>query len=596
MHKNMFKSDNEKLTYLLDKIENYEIQLPDFQRGWVWEDSRIRNLLASLTKGFPIGAIMLLEAGGDYRFKCKSIEGSGEADKAPSYMILDGQQRMTSTFLALRNKKYVSTFTDQNKPIKRFYYLDMKKALDPEIDRVDAIIAVDENKQIKENFGRDIVLDLSTREKEFANKMIPFNILSNSSEINEWRNGYQRFYNFAQKDIEEYQNVDDLILQQVVDYEMPEIKVLKNTPKDAVCQVFENVNQGGKPLTVFELVTATFAADEFNLKTHWNNISEQLSKYPALANVDNNLFLTAMTLLTSYKKGGTISCKRKDVLSLKYDEFEVNEHILVEGFKRMYDFLVDAKIFSKDDVPYTAQFIPLSVICTILGNDLYNANIKRKIKQWYWCGVFGELYGSANETRYALDVPQVIEWIKNDNAEVPKTINDCNFNTMRLLSLQTKNSAAYKGIMALILSNSAKDWLSGMEMAVTNYIEERSDIHHIFPQAFCESQRYEKKKWNSIINKTPLFFSTNRYIGGIAPSKYLLKISDNKGINKVDLENYVESHLLNFELLSNDEFEKFIIDRAKKILNEIEEATGKQISDRDSEEVRMYFGSSLERE
>ena len=118
----------------------------------------------------------------------------------------------------------------------------------------------------------------------------------------------------------------------------------------------------------------------------------------------------------------------------------------------------------------------------ILGNEIYNASVKRKIKQWYWCGVFGELYGSANETRYALDVPQLIKWIYNDNSELPKTIQDCNFSAMRLLSLQTKNSAAYKGIMAIIMQNNAKDWISGTEMSVTNYIEERSDIHHIFPQ------------------------------------------------------------------------------------------------------------------
>ena len=74
MYDKMFKSDNEKLSVLLDKIEVHDIQLPDFQRGWVWEDTRIRALLASLTKGFPIGAIMLLEAGGNYHFKCKNVD------------------------------------------------------------------------------------------------------------------------------------------------------------------------------------------------------------------------------------------------------------------------------------------------------------------------------------------------------------------------------------------------------------------------------------------------------------------------------------------------------------------------------------------
>ena len=596
MYDKMFRSDNEKLSKLLDQVENYELQLPDFQRGWVWEDTRIRRLLASLTKGFPIGAIMLLEAGGDCHFKCKSIEGSGEANKDPLFMILDGQQRMTSTYLSMRSKNPVDTMNDQKKPIRRYYYLDIRKALDPEIDRYDAIIAVDEKKQIRENIGRDIVLDLSTREKEFENKMIPFNILSDSMELNDWRNGYQAFYDFNRDIIKEYQDIDDTILQQLINYEVPYIKVLKDTPKEAVCQVFENVNQGGKPLTVFELITATFAADNFDLKKHWEDISKIFENYPTLSNVDNTSFLIAMTLLVSYRKNGTIGCKRKDVLNLKYNEFASNENDLVEGFKRMYDLLVDMKIFSREDIPYNTQFIPLSVICTILGNDLYNANVKRKIKQWYWCGVLGELYGGANETRYALDVPQVIEWIRNDNAEMPKTVNDCNFNTMRLLWLQTKNSAAYKGIMALILGNNAKDWINGTEMSVTNYIEERSDIHHIFPQAYCEENGYEKRKWNSIINKTPIFFSTNRYIGGVAPSKYIEKIIEKREIEKEELKEYIESHLIDFDLLNQDNFEGFIISRAKKILNAIEDATGKKITDRNSEEVINYFGASLQRE
>ena len=595
MYDKMFRSDNEKLSKLLDEIENYEIQLPDFQRGWVWEDSRIRALLASLTKGFPIGAIMLLESGGDCHFKCKSIEGSGDANKEPSFMILDGQQRMTSTFLSMRSKNPVMTMTDQKKPIKRFYYLDIKKALDPNIDRYDAIVAVDEKKQIRENIGRDIVLDLSTREKEYENKMIPFNILSNSIELNDWRNGYQSFYDFDREIIREYQNIDDMILQQVINYEVPYIKVLKNTPKEAVCQVFENVNQGGKPLTVFELITATFAADNFDLKEHWSNIQEKFKNYETLKNFDNTSFLIAMTLLVAMNKGITVSCKRKDVLSLNYKDFENNEQQLIEGFTRMYKLLVEMNIYSEYDIPYTTQFIPLSVICAILGNELENAFVKKKVKQWFWCGVFGELYGSANETRYALDVKQVADWALNKTEETPRTVLDCNFSTMRLLGLQTKNSAAYKGVMALILNNNAKDWINGLEMSVQTYLDERSDIHHIFPQDYCMNMNYDKRKWNSIINKTPLFFSTNRYIGGVAPSEYISKIIRNKNINDEELKQFVETHLIDFELLNSNNFEEFIKNRAVNILNRIEDATGKKITDRTSEDVVNYFGESLQR-
>lgn len=589
----MFKSDNELLSILLDQVEEHDLQLPDFQRGWVWEDNRIRALLASLTLGYPVGAIMLLESGGDFHFKCKNVEGSGSEYKEPKDMILDGQQRLTSTFLSMRCKNPVNTRNDQNKSIKRYYYLDIEKALNTTTDRVEAIISVDEKKQIRENIGRDIVLDLSTEELEFKNKMIPFNIMTKSDELDDWRSKYYKFYEYDKDIIENYEKLKQLCLDNITKYRIPIIKVLKEAPKEAVCQVFENVNQGGVPLNVFELLTATFAADDFDLKKHWEDTKEIFKKYDTLKNFDNTSFLIAMTLLNSYKKGGTISCKKKDVLNLKYNEYESNERELIEGFKRMYDLLVDMKIFSTNDIPYTTQFIPLSVVCTILGNEIYNVSVKRKIKQWYWCGVFGELYGSANETRYALDVPQLIKWIYNDNSELPKTIQDCNFSAMRLLSLQTKNSAAYKGIMAIIMQNNAKDWISGTEMSVTNYIEERSDIHHIFPQDYCEKMGYDKRKWNSIINKTPIFFSTNRYIGGVAPSEYISKIVRNKGLAEEEILSFVNTHFINTEMLINDIFERFIIDRAIKLLDAIESVTGKKITDRTSEEVVNYFGEEL---
>lgn len=590
----MFKSDNELLSSLLDKVENHDIQLPDFQRGWVWEDNRIKALLASLTLKYPVGAIMLLESGGDFHFKCKNIEGSGDEYKNPESMILDGQQRMTSTFQAMRSKNAVSTWSDQKKAIKRFYYLDIEKALNTTTDRIDAIISVDENKQIRGNIGRDVLLDLSTEELEFKNKMIPFNRMTQANEINEWRNKYQDYYNFEPNIIKEYQQIDTNIIQPILNYRIPIIKVLKEAPKEAVCQVFENVNQGGVPLTVFELLTATFAADNFDLKEHWNKVKEIFEQYETLKKFDNTSFLIAMTLLIAMRKNSTVSCKRKDVLNLDYKDYEKNEEDLVNGFKKAYKLLVEMNIYSVYDIPYSTQLIPLAVICTLLDKEFENSSIKEKIKQWFWCGVFGELYGGANETRYALDVKQVYDWIKGKE-ELPKTINDCNFNTMRLLGLQTKNSAAYKGIMALILNNRSCDWINGMEMGVQTYLDERSDIHHIFPQDYCIKMNYDKKKWNSIINKTPLFFSTNRYIGGTSPSDYMNKIIRNKNISKEQLKSHISSHMINADLLENNKFKEFIIDRAIKILDGIERCTGKKITDRNSEDVVNYFGTSLEK-
>lgn len=236
----------------------------------------------------------------------------------------------------------------------------------------------------------------------------------------------------------------------------------------------------------------------------------------------------------------------------------------------------------------------MPVLCTILAEDrkIKITNIKNKIKQWYWCGVFGELYGSANETRYVNDVVGVMEWI-NDDTKLPKTVAEAYFNPLRLLTLQSRLSAAYKGIMALILKNHSKDFISGREMDFTVYKAEGVDIHHVFPKDYCEKQRYPREKWNSVVNKTPISYSTNREIGGVAPGKYLDKIAQKGQVAVPVLDSYLESHWLNVTACRTDNFDMHIIERAKKLLDAIESAMGKAISGRDSQDVVDKFGNKL---
>lgn len=206
--------------------------------------------------------------------------------------------------------------------------------------------------------------------------------------------------------------------------------------------------------------------------------------------------------------------------------------------------------------------------------------------------MFGELYGSANETRYVNDITQVMKWIIDDG-ELPKTVTDFYFNPTRLLGLQSRQSAAYKGIMALILKNHARDFISGAEMDFSTYANEKIDIHHIFPRDYCIGQKYDKSKWNSIVNKTPISASSNREIGGVAPSVYLERLEKKGSASSSDLDEYVGMHWIDHTLLRSDEFQDFIIDRAKKLLSAIEAATGRIISGKDSDEVRQAFGTSL---
>lgn len=589
------QTNDRPISELMISINKGAIQLPDFQRGWVWEDGRIKALIASITNNYPVGAAMFLEYGNDnIRFKYRVIEGVTATDVIPTELILDGQQRLTSIYSSLYSRNAVHTRTDKGKKIFRYYYIDIKKACDPNCDRVDAIFSVPETRIITSNFGRDIELDLSDRTKEFENKMFPLNLILDFPEEQNWQNEYYAFYNYNQEIIKEFTEFNKKNIMQTLQYKIPVISLGKDTPKEAVCQVFENVNTGGVSLTVFELVTAIFAMDDFELRKDWEERKAKYFDGDLLSCITATDFLTACTLLSTYKKGGTVSCKKKDVLNLSLKDYNNFADALSEGFVEAEKILQEERVFSNKDLPYSTQLIPLAALCTLLsnGNRIKVTNIKNKIRQWYWCGVFGELYGGANETRYVNDVVGVMNWIEN-NGNIPKTIQESYFNPTRLLTLQSRQSAAYKGIMALILKNHCKDFISGREMDFTVYKSENIDIHHIFPKSYCEKNNLPKEKWNSVVNKTPISYSTNREIGGVAPSEYLKKIEEKGQVDYNSLNDYLQTHLIDVSAARSNDFEKHIVLRSKLLLDAIEKATGKIISGKDSDEVISKFGESL---
>lgn len=590
-----------ELKSLLDEVEKGKMQLPEFQRSWTWDDNRIRGILASLSQGYPMGAIMRLQYGSEaIRFKYRTIEGVKKIGVVPEFLVLDGQQRLTSMFRATCSPEPVDTKTDKGKNIQRFYYLDMQICLDDTADRYDAILSIPSDRRVKANFDRDVVLDLSTRELEYEHEMFPINIIFDSNAREDWADGYKDYHDNTKEYKERYKRFRSEVLDTITGYKLPVITLDKNTPREAVCKVFENVNTGGVALTVFELVTATFATYEFDLRKDWEickdvirGKSEPLNT-DVMDSIDETAFLTAITLYTSYRAQGATSCKKKDVLSLSFEDYQANKNALLEGYKLARKFLFSQYVFRQRDLPYPTQLIPLSAICAFIGKAEFNKPQTQAIlSQWFWCGILGEMYGGANETRYANDIEDVVSAIKGE-ASANRTINAAFFSATRLLSLTTRLSAAYKGIMALVYRESCRDFYKGTTMDIVKSMDDSPDIHHIFPEAYCTKMGYPKDKWNSIINKTPLLPDSNRAIGGEAPSVYSKRIIQKAQIIEDQLRTRVESHLVNYDAFIHDDFDAYFIDRAKKLLAAIEEAMGKAVADKGSEQTIQQYGCSLE--
>lgn len=592
----MITSNNQSLQDILRSIDEGKIQLPDFQRGWVWEDNRIRALIASISNGYPIGAAMFLKTGSEHiNFKTRLFEGVDKSREPvqPETLVLDGQQRNTSIYRSMYSKKAVDTTDSHKKSIRRFYYMHIPTCLDTLTDRIDAVVSVPESRIITENIGRDEKLNLSTPELEYQQHYFPLNLVFNSMELMQWCMNYMNYHNHSKEANDNWTNFFTKVLHPMTQYQVPVIEIGNDVPKEAVCQVFENVNQGGVSLTVFELVTATFAANNFELRKDWELIQKELKKHKALyyKNIkafEGSDFLTAITLLTNYlSKSGIvdqkgISCKKKDVLKLKFEDYSANRDRLLDGLTEAIKFLAEQCVYTAIDLPYTSQLIPLSVIFAVDKNVWFSQTNRKKLEEWFWCGVFGELYGSASEGRYVNDVIDMYNWVKN-NDKKPDTVIRSNFHASRLRQLFTRNSAAYKGVMALILRAGAKDFLRGTAMDFASYVGEATDIHHIFPANYCEKAGIDRELWNSVINKTPIYARTNRIIGGYAPSQYLSSLERNHQATSELLNQSLESHQIDVESIRNDDFNSYFDKRYNSLLNLIENATGKPVSGREEQ-------------
>ncbi|WP_240542109.1 DUF262 domain-containing protein [Bifidobacterium sp. CP2] len=599
-----FKSNDVQVSEILRQIADGEVQLPDFQRGWVWDDYRIRSLIASIMNAYPVGALMFLEYGGDtVRFKYRPFTGS-DADCAPEQLVLDGQQRLTSIFNALYCKTPVPTRNEKGQAIDRYYYLDIRKSLDVSVDKVDAIVAVPEDRKIRSDFGRTIDLDVSEPEKEYEHLLFPLNIVFDNMAWINWMNGCRSHYGYNPKLMQLLDEFQAQVLIAIQQYKVPVIQLAKETPKEAVCQVFENVNTGGVSLTVFELVTASFAADDYDLRGDWEGRGKNLGRRERMRRIERSLlggvtatdFLTSLTLLTRYrawvKKGTAVSCKKKDVLSISLDDYTSNADELEQAFIAASRFLNEQRVFTIRDLPYSSQLIPLSALFALLGSRAQDSTVKSKLTRWYWCGVLGEMYGGANETRYAADVTGVMAWL--DGGNEPDTVARAYFQPTRLLTLQTRQSAAYKGIMALILRHGAVDFMTGQAMDFVNFTEQSVDIHHIFPAAYCQKMGYDRRQWNSIVNKTAITAHTNRVVGGTAPSSYMGKIERDGHVTREDLDRFLTTHLVDVDAMRQDDFRSYFVERAKALLGLISDAMGKTVTNRAGDDVLALFGASLE--
>lgn len=105
MAKTLFRDTSFGLLHLVSSIERGDIALPELQRPFVWKNASVRDLFDSMYKGFPVGNLLMWETGADAN--ARQIGTGDKESRAPRWLVVDGQQRLTSLFSVFTGQEVV---------------------------------------------------------------------------------------------------------------------------------------------------------------------------------------------------------------------------------------------------------------------------------------------------------------------------------------------------------------------------------------------------------------------------------------------------------------------------------------------------------
>lgn len=575
-----FTTPSYSLIDLFARAERGELQLPDFQREYIWDVDRIRTLITSVLRGYPVGSFLALDTrNSPVRFRPRPLSGIDAQGAHPGLLLLDGQQRLTSLFHAFTGDGVIPTVDYRGERIERRFFVDVPAAVASDPMPVESVFAVDLDGNVRSHFGPDIDGGITSREDMLRYGVVPVSQLL-------WREGSDLMIDMAagtdssamRDAVKVFQNS---VMRTLPAYDIPVIRVERNTSQVGVGQIFAHANSAGVQMDVFELLTAMFATQDehFVLAEHWAGVESRLREYPALDRIGRIEFLRALAMLISSRHGQATG-HRGDILTISLEEYRTHADELARGFEQAAEFLAERAMLTADQVPYASQIVPLATILARLAEHpgaLDSTDSRDRLNRWFWSGVFGELYGAHSPTiRAALDVEQVTPWVLGQTDALPRTVADAEFNEERLLTA-TEDSGVYRGLFALLMARGARDWRTGKPFTEDTAAELHPRFHTVFPPVFCASIGADPLVAVSVLNRTPMGQRTEVVIENNEPKRYLPRLQSKSLLDDAEFDQVIEGHEIAPADLINSDWEGFIAYRRNRFISLIEYAMDKPV-------------------
>lgn len=555
---------SEPLKFLLQLIHNREMALPDFQRSFVWDPYATDELIESIINNYPAGSLLRIKNGYQLVFQPRAFEGAPELgkDNKPAYLILDGQQRLTSLYQAFYGRG------------EHRYYLNLA-GLERGADLEDCAFYLR---------AREGETKYGTIEQQAQTLVFPVGRVLGNGGFNKW---IGEVLKFRAKEVSELLDLQSRLsrlheqwIRPIEEYEFPMVTLNEETSAPAVCTIFETLNRTGVKLSVFELLTARFWAQELNLRKLWDEAKTEFDIIEDFE-IDPYYVLQIIGLLEpGVDKEGRArapSIKRSDILDMDVEQPRQGWNAAIEGLASILEILLEeCGVLIPGLIPYNTMLIPMAAVWASQRNDKgAEAGANRiKLLRWFWCATFGQQYENAPNSQAAKDFAELNRWM--EGGAPPESVTSFKVESVQLRHVRPQQRATYRGTMALILQNGALDFQKrGRITAQLLNAKNPVDDHHIFPRAFLNEQRVAPALRDCVVNRTYIDRLTNRRLKGRAPSEYFSELRDKHGAKETD--EVLRSHLIPAGTESpilNDDFNEFLRMREKALMELIALKTG----------------------
>lgn len=496
---------------LIKAANSGEFSLPAFQRDWKWQRKQVQGLYDSLRNGYPVGALLAIEASSTIDLQPKSFSFTGTPDPtAAKKLILDGQQRLTAGIQLL-----IGSSPEQN----THYFFDLRKietlfvehcsteGLDPKTAIIDERVIEHFSSTLDQDTG---YLVFKRASKDPASRLIKEHLLFSPLLSMDNERALQVHLDAYVTQYPEQRELVRWLLPIFKVNEGPQVPIItieSGLSIEAVSRVFSTLNTTGKMLTPFELVVATLFPKGVNLKEDLELGSLGKQHY---LNMDLSHEIVLQTAVLLEGKDPKKSLLPKNLTA---EIWEKNKDKSFELLEEVGEFLSLEMGFAlnltSNYVPYDSLFCPLAVIWDNVKPVQLTAKEKSaaltKIKKWIVGSVAQQRYQEGVHNKQKQDAIQISNWITSGApTDEPAWLQDA-----RLPSLRTAEprGAIGKLRMCLINRQHPKDPIDNTDVSLG-----RSNVedHHIFPNKFVPYL----KGWDPKIHKHNLALNIMRATSG----------------------------------------------------------------------------------